>query len=180
MKTLETEADSPSPLNEATMCPVMPTDPASVPPGILRTTIKTDGKSMTIDYDPQTLSDESVRKVAAKLAPEAQRRFDKCVMRLGGRACEACALRLERKAEQIEGVRRARASFIGGVMSVTFDNSQLSPAQVIEQVKETGAPVAPFTIPPELPRNIGEWFEFHSARIEAGFTVLTFVFMMAG
>jgi Cd2+/Zn2+-exporting ATPase len=31
-----------------------------------------------------------------------------------------------------------------------------------------------------LPRNIGEWFESHSARIEAGFTVLTFVFMMAG
>jgi hypothetical protein len=32
------------------------------------------------------------------LAPEAQRRFEKCVMRLGGRACEACALKLERKA----------------------------------------------------------------------------------
>ena len=101
-----------------------------MPPGISRTTIETDGKSMTIDYDPRALSDESVREVAAKLAPEAQRRFDKCVMRLGGRACEACALKLERKAEQIEGVRRARATFIGGVMSVTFDNAQLSPQQV--------------------------------------------------
>ena len=99
MKTLDTGADSPSPSNEARMCPAMPTDPASTPPGILRATIETDGKSMTIDYNPRALSDESVREVAAKLAPEAQRRFDKCVMRLGGRACEACALKLERKAD---------------------------------------------------------------------------------
>jgi len=144
------------------------------------TTVEEGGRSVAIDYDPRRISDESVSKAAARLAQEVQRRFDKCVMRLGGRACEACALRLERKAQKIDGVRRARATFIGGVMSVTFDNSQLSPAQVIEQVKETGAPVTPFTIPPELPRNIGEWFEFHRTRIEAGFSVLTFVFMMAG
>jgi len=133
-------AGSPSPSNEARMCSVMPTDSASMPAGILQTSVEADGKSMTIDYDPGTLSDESVRQIAAKLAPEAQRRFDKCVMRLGGRACEACALKLERKAEQIEGVRRARATFVGGVMSVTFDNAQLSPQRVIERVRQTGAP----------------------------------------
>ena len=151
-----------------------------MPPGILRTTIETDGKSMTIDYDPRALSDESVREVAARLAPEAQRRFDKCVMRLGGRACEACALKLERKAEQIEGVRRARATFIGGVMSVTFDNAQLSPQQVIEQVRETGAPVTPLAIPRDAPHNVGEWLQYHLAGIEVACTASTFVFMIVG
>jgi copper chaperone CopZ len=111
-----------------------------VPPGIVGTTIENDGQFVTIDYDPRTISDESVREVAAQLAPKVQRRFDKCVMRLGGRACEACALKLERKAQKIEGVSRARATFIGGVMSVTFDNARLSPERVIEQVRETGAP----------------------------------------
>ena len=114
------------------------------------------------------------------MVPEAQRRFEKCVMRLGGRACEACAQKLERKAEQIEGVRRARATFIGGVMAVTFDNAELSEGEVIAQVRETGAPVTPFALVPELPRNIGEWIRYHSARIETGCTVLTFVLMAAG
>jgi Cd2+/Zn2+-exporting ATPase len=101
-------------------------------------------------------------------------------MRLGGRACEACALKLESKAQKIEGVRRARATFIGGVMSVTFDNAQLSPGQVNDRVRETGAPVTPFTIPLELPKSIGEWLQYHAARIEAVCTMLTFVFMIAG
>ena len=79
-------------------------------------------------------------------------------MRLDGRACEACALKLESKAQKIEGVRRARATFIGGVMSVTFDNAQLSPGQVIDRVRETGAPVSPFSIPPELQRASGNGF----------------------
>jgi Cd2+/Zn2+-exporting ATPase len=143
MKSSDTGAENLP--GEEEECPV-PIDFVSVPPGIVETTVETDGQSMAIDYDPQTISDESVRQVAARLMPEAQRRFDKCVMRLGGRACEACALKLERKAQRIQGVRHARATFIGGVMSVTFDNAQLSPAQVIERVRETGAAVvrAPF------------------------------------
>ena len=128
----------------------------------------------------KAISDESVRQVAARLAPEVKRRFDKCVMRLGGRACEACALKLESKAQKTEGVRRARATFIGGVMSVTFDNAQLSPGQVIDRVRETGAPVTPFSIPPELPKSIGERVQYHAARIEAVCTALTFAFMIAG
>jgi copper chaperone CopZ len=123
-------------MNDEKICPV-PSD--SVPPGIAKTTVETDGQSMVIDYDPRAISDESVRQVAARLVPETQRRFDKCVMRLGGCACEACALKLERKAQRIQGVRRARATFIGGVMSVTFDNTQLSPEQLIGHVRRTGS-----------------------------------------
>jgi Cd2+/Zn2+-exporting ATPase len=164
-------------MNNKKTCPV---PPDSVPPGIVKTTLAMDGQSIAIDYDPQAINHESVRQVAARLMPEAQRRFDKCVMRLGGRACEACALKLERKAQRIHGIRRARATFIGGVMSVTFDNAQLSPEQVIEHVRKTGAAVTPFTVPRELPHNIGEWLRYHSAGIEAACAGLTFIFMVAG
>jgi Cd2+/Zn2+-exporting ATPase len=136
--------------------------------------------ALTIDYDPRLISDESIRQVAARLAPEAQRHFDKCVMRLGGRACEACALKLERKAENIKGVRRATASFIGGVMSVTFDKAVVRSDQVVDLIRETGAPVTAFTVPRELPHSLKEWFEYHRAGLELGCTVSTFVFMIAG
>ena len=166
--------------NTERMCPVPSTDPSSMPAGIVGTVVDNHGRSMTIEFDPKTISDESVRAVASRLGPEAQRRFEKCVMRLGGRACEACALKLERKAEQIEGVRRARATFIGGVMSVAFDNAELSEDQVVAQVRETGAPVTPFGLVPGLPQNFGEWVRYYNARIEIGCTALTFVLMVAG
>src|SRR6516225_6996457 len=180
VKTSDSGSGSLSGANEKETCDLTSADPALVPPGIVGTTFEGDQHSVLIDYDPKAISDESVRQVAARLAPEVKRRFDKCVMRLGGRACEACALKLESKAQKIEGVRRARAAFIGGVMSVTFDNAQLSPEQVIDRVRETGAPVSPFSIPPELPKSIGEWLQYHAARIEAVCTALTFAFMIAG
>ena len=152
----------------------------TIPAGIVGTAIDGDTQALTIDYDPRRISDESVRQVAIRLAPEAQRRFAKCVMRLGGRACEACALRLERKAERIAGVRRARATFVGGVMSVTFDDSILPFEQVIELVRETGAPVTPFDLPAEPSRNFRQWFARHQAQLEVGCTIVTFVCMTGG
>ena len=159
VKTSDSGSGSLSGANEKETCDLTSADPAFVPPGIVGTTFEGGQHSVLIDYDPKAISDESIRQVAAQLAPEVKRRFDRCVMRLDGRACEACALKLESKAQKIEGVRRARATFIGGVMSVTFDNAQLSSGQVIDRVRETGAPVQPLTIPPELPTSIGEWLQ---------------------
>src|SRR6476659_7824780 len=139
---------SPSIMDE-TDCGGLPPHLLKVPEGIVGTAIDADTRALTIDYDPRLISDESIRKLAERLAPEAQRHFDKCVMRLGGRACEACALNLERKAEKIKGVRHATASFIGGLMSVTFDNAVLGSGQVIDLVRKTGTTATAITMPHE-------------------------------
>jgi copper chaperone CopZ len=167
-------------LKDETACGEIPTHLLKVPTGIVGTAIDADTHALTIDYDPKLISEESIRQVAQRLSPEVQRRFDKCVMRLGGRACEACALKLERKAGNIKGVRRATATFIGGVMSVTFDNALLQSRQVIDLVRETGAPVTAFTVPRELPHSVKEWFEYHRARLEMGCTASTLFFMILG
>jgi Cd2+/Zn2+-exporting ATPase len=178
VKKPETNIGDEAAVEPERLCPMQ--DPRPVAEGITGTALEKDGKALVIDYDPRLISDESVRQEATRFALEAQRRFDRCVLRLNGRACEACALKLEKKAKKIEGVRRARASFVGGVMSVTFDHEQISPEQVVERVRETGAPATPFTLPREAPRNIREWFQSHLAGIEAVCTVFTFAFMVAG
>src|SRR5271167_565165 len=180
VKRSHRQADDLPSLKDETVCDGVPPGLLKAPTGIVGTAIDADNHALTIDYDPRLISDESVRRVAERLAPEAQRRYDKCVMRLGGRACEACALKLERKAENIKGVRRATATFIGGVMSVTFDNAVLGSEQVIDLVRETGAPVTAFTIPREIPHSLKEWFEYHRAQLEIVCTVFTLVFMIAG
>ncbi len=131
-----------------------------------------DGQALTIDYDPAVISDETIREVASQLAASGEHRLEKCLMRLSGRACEACALNFERKAEAIPGIRRARATFIGGVMTVTYDDRVLSSDQVLEQVSRTGAPVKLFS------EKAKSWLT--ADRIEAAFTVLCFVFTALG
>lgn len=147
-------------------------------PGILGAKVDADAQSLTIDYDPLLVSDETVRRIARQLEPQARKHIEKCLMRLGGRASEACALNFERKAQNIHGIRRATATFIGGVMTVTFDNRLISPSEVVERVRGTGAPVALFSVSDGTREGGTYWL--YSTQLEAIFTVLTLVFMVAG
>ena len=105
-------------------------------PGVLGTNIDTVNHALTIDFDPRLISDEGVRRVAERLAPIGHQQYCKTILHLGGRASGAAEQRLEKKAQQIDGIRRARATFLGGVMTVTFDDARLSEAQVIERVRK--------------------------------------------
>ena len=152
-------------------------------PGVVRTDIDPANHAVTIDFDPRVISDEGVRRVAEQLAPLGHQQYCKTLLQLAGRASGAAEQKLERKAQQIAGIRRARATFLGGVMTVTFDDAQLSEAQVIEKVRQTGAAVGPYAAEAEHPpKTAREWFAFWTTgeRLEAVFMVLTLVFMVAG
>ncbi len=163
-------------------------NPESVPipsaaPGVLRADVDTVNHALTIEFDPSVISDEGVRKVAEKLAPAGHQQYCKAILRLSGRASGAAEQKLERKAQKIEGIRRARATFMGGVMTVTFDDARLSEEQVIERVRETGAPVKRYELEKEeTPANVREWLVHWTTgdRLEALCMALTFVFMITG
>ena len=133
------------------------------PDGVLGIRLVGD-ESVEIDFNPDELSDAQVERYARNLVPE---RFDKCLYRLNGRACEACAIKLERKVEGIEGVRRASATFVGGEISISFDGGKNSGDQLLDQVKARGAPVAPW----------GEAVPV-SDKIEVLFTIITLLAML--
>ena len=157
--------------------------PAPDQPGVLRAGVDPADHALMIDFDPNVISDEGVRKAAEKLAPVSHQQYCKTILHLGGRASGAAEQKLERKAQKIPGIRRARATFLGGVMTVTFDDATLSESQVIERVRETGAPVKPYAVEVEKkPANLREWLVHWTTgdRLEALCMVLTFVFMMTG
>ena len=150
-----------------------PPQPVEVPEGVLRASVDAEKQSLTLDYDPALITDETIREVAGRLIPEGGEHFEKCLMRLRGRACEACALNCERKAEAIPGVRRATATFIGGVMTVTYNDALLTPGEVFAKVGATGAKVSPITA---REQQTG----LRMDRLEAAFTALCLVFTVAG
>lgn len=123
-----------------------------------------DESSVEVDFNPNQLSDAEVEEYVRHLTPQ---KFDKCLFRLNGRACEACALKLEKKVQRIEGVRRASATFIGNSMSISFDGGKLTDQKLLEEVQAQGAPVAPWSDTVSV-----------SDKVEMAFTVVTLVAML--
>ena len=152
-------------------------------PGVVRSKIDSANHAVMIDFDPRVISEDGIRQVAERLAPLGHQEYCRTILRLGGRASGAAEQKLEKKAQKINGIRRARATFLGGVMTVTFDDARLSEAQVVERIRETGAPVKPYGVEPEdKPETLREWLAYWTTgeRLEVAFTVLTFFFMIAG
>ena len=84
------------------------------------------------------------------------------------------------------GVRRASASFAGGVMSVQYDDGLVSANQLIQQVGELGidvrpsAAALPIAAPAEEETGLSQAWGWTVENIEAIFAVITLVTMIGG
>ncbi len=113
--------------------------------------------------------------------------LDKLLMRLKGHACEACALKLERRILKKEGVQNASASFVGQILKVSYDKRTLSSDSIVDEAKRFGAEVHPLEEDLKkakslLPKTVLGWIQwvFSQERREMQFAALTFVFMILG
>jgi Cd2+/Zn2+-exporting ATPase len=158
-------------------------------PGIVNINLDTQNSVMSFGYVPELVGQPDLDRIAQELAPTLQHRLETCTLRVGhvgGRACESCALGLERRMSKMPGVRRASASYLGGVLSVTYDGAVVSPGAIAERVKQYGVPLVPLLAGgeesgeaapvPTLPQRVREWFA--SGRIEAIFSAITLVSLL--
>ncbi|MBK8905964.1 MAG: cadmium-translocating P-type ATPase [Anaerolineaceae bacterium] len=160
--------------------------------GIVQVSLHPKDGRLEIDYDPSRVSEPAVEKVAQQVSPILQERWQTCTMRLGrqgGRACESCAIGLERQLGQLPGVKRATASFMGGALSVTYNNQLISPDEITLHVQKMGVPVAPSAAEvtarepePAAPATglKRAWDWLMDGRIEPIFTAITLVTMIGG
>ncbi|MCC6606073.1 MAG: cadmium-translocating P-type ATPase [Anaerolineae bacterium] len=160
--------------------------------GIIQVSLHPQDGRLEIDYDPTQISEPVVERVAQQVSPILQERWQTCTMRLGrqgGRACESCAIGLERQLHQLPGVRRATASFMGGTLAVTYNNQLISPDEISLHVQNLGVAVAPSaaevapTAPAPQPPATGlkhAWHWLMDGRLEAIFTVITLITMVGG
>ena len=157
--------------------------------GIIHVAVDTKEATVTLDYDPSRFSEDDFARVAQQFGPTLHNRWQTCTMRLGkhgGRACESCALMLEKEVQQMVGVRRASASFAGGVMSVQYDDGLVSAGQLVQQVGDLGINVRPsaaelpLEAPAEAKTGLSQAWNWSRENLEAVFTAITLVTMIGG
>ena len=111
--------------------------------GIIRVSSDPVHASVDVEFDPAVLSDSEVRSLLHEHISQVESAIRKCTFRLEGNACEACAQKLEKKVGRIPGVRRASATYLGKVLSVTFDSDIEPEERVAQDLKNTGADIKP-------------------------------------
>ena len=118
--------------------------------------------SLEIEYDPSALSEDDLRRIAEShpMGPALQKR----TLRLDGKACEACAIRLERKMKSLPGVRKATATYIGKILCLTFDETLADEKTVMEGIRATGAKVSAYE-PPSLEAEQPLWQRIRSGSL---------------
>lgn len=111
--------------------------------GILH--VSTDPRHATVDveFDPSVLADAEVRELLKEHITGVESGIRKSTYRLESNACERCALKLERRVKRLPGVRRASATYLGRVLSVSFDSSAEDDVAMEQQLKELGANIHP-------------------------------------
>jgi Cd2+/Zn2+-exporting ATPase len=131
---------------EDTSCLEVVDTAVGLEPGILSVDLDPSEEQIFLSYDAAQLSEGDVINIAEQVTPALHQRWHTCTMQLGrqgGRACESCALALERQVASFEGVRRARASYRGGVLSINYDDQLISPNSLFRQVEALGVTVSP-------------------------------------
>jgi Cd2+/Zn2+-exporting ATPase len=111
--------------------------------GVIRVSTDPVHAVVDVDFNPAVLSDGEVRSLLKAHISQVESSIRKQTFRLDGNACEACAQKLEKKVSKIPGVRRASATYLGKVLSVTFDSDVEPEDQVAGDVKKTGADIKP-------------------------------------
>jgi Cd2+/Zn2+-exporting ATPase len=165
---------------------------AAAEPGIVGVNLDIDQQRVSFDYDPALVNESALQQIAQQISPPLRTNLQKCTLRLGargGRLCESCALALEGKVGGISGVQQASASYLGGVLSVTYDSTQTSPVQLLQNIKQFGIDVGPSNaeLTPAVELSETPLSPLQKARtwlagqsVEAIFTAITFVAMMTG
>jgi len=129
--------------------------------GIVRASTHPEKQQVELEYDPAKISPDEVHSLLHEHINRVESGIRKETYRLHSHACEACALKLEKKLAEIPGVRRATATYAGRVLSITYEPEQEPIHEVERGVHKAGASIE------ELPSRatpLRPWLE----RLKAG------------
>ena len=143
--------------------------------GIVSVDVDADRGRLTLDYDPERMSEQDARRHAREIAAITASTLENCTLAVehrGGRSCERCADDLAATLRNSAGIYDASASFRGGRLRLTYDDAVTSPERIDQTVQDLGVTTSD--------RGNAEGRNRTLLRREAIFVTLTFVGMVTG
>ncbi|GKV56888.1 copper-translocating P-type ATPase [Sporosarcina sp. NCCP-2222] len=98
-------------------------------------------ESSTVVYDPNKTNVHDLTAKIEKLGYGVIQ--DKVEFDVSGMTCAACAARIEKRVNKMEGVSNAAVNFALETLTVDYDGGQTSPAEMVSTVKKMGYELIP-------------------------------------
>ncbi|MBB4823429.1 Cu+-exporting ATPase [Sporosarcina luteola] len=98
-------------------------------------------ESSTVVYDPEKTNVHDLTAKIEKLGYGVIQ--DKAEFDIAGMTCAACAARIEKRVNKMEGVSSAAVNFALETLTVDYDGGQTSPTEMISTVKKMGYELIP-------------------------------------
>ncbi|MEC2072670.1 heavy metal translocating P-type ATPase [Alkalihalophilus marmarensis] len=95
----------------------------------------------TIKYDPSIVDKKEFEAKIEKLGYQVI--HDKTEFDVSGMTCAACANRIEKRMNKLEGVSSANVNFALETLSVEYDNRAIKPNDMVETIKKLGFTLIP-------------------------------------
>ncbi|ADC51650.1 heavy metal-transporting ATPase, Hg2+ [Alkalihalophilus pseudofirmus OF4] len=95
----------------------------------------------TIKYDPSVVDKKEFEAKIEKLGYQVI--HDKTEFDISGMTCAACANRIEKRMNKLEGVSSANVNFALETLSVEYDNRAINPNEMVETIKKLGFTLIP-------------------------------------
>ncbi|WOO42486.1 heavy metal translocating P-type ATPase [Rubellicoccus peritrichatus] len=159
-------------------------------PGMVGAEVDREHGAIRVEFDADSLSKDEIKTATLAVESKLGRVANKCIFRLDGRGCEACADRLAYRLEAAKGIHRATASYMGGALTVNYDDQHTDPDKVLGDARSVGMKAKPLeqalsdekaereAARQSLMARIRYWLT--GERLEAVFSALTLVMMLLG
>jgi Cu+-exporting ATPase len=104
--------------------------------GVKKAAVNLAVEKAAVEYDDTRVSPEQLIDIIRDAGYDVV--LDKVELRLKGMTCAACAVRLEKALNRLEGVVKAAVNFAAGTASVEYNPSQVAVKDMIEAVQKAG------------------------------------------
>jgi Cu+-exporting ATPase len=104
--------------------------------GVKRAAVNLAVEKAAVEYDGTRVSPEQLIEIIRDTGYDVV--LDKVELRLKGMTCAACAVRLEKALNRLEGVVKAAVNFAVGTATVEYNPSQVAVKDMIEEVQRAG------------------------------------------
>jgi Cu+-exporting ATPase len=110
--------------------------------GVKKATVNFAVENASVEYDDEIVSIEKLNNAIEKLGYEVIREEapseGKVELKLNGMSCAACAAKIERKLNKLEGVQKAEVNLATEKASVDYDSSKVKVSDLIKAVEVLG------------------------------------------
>lgn len=108
--------------------------------GVKKATVNFAGEKLFVEYDETIVSASDIKNAVKKAGYKAEEELEKSMVTIpvGGMTCAACAQRVEKAVQKLDGIKTASVNFASEKLVVDYDNKKIRLSDIKKEIEKAG------------------------------------------